>query len=280
MLHFSRRHVLPGRNAGRSSTSLVGPGVRVGLVRSWGFTHFDSRHLAGVVSSFLPRGQAYVELVLAGKLTIFGERTWGPGWVIHRRWAGWNERWEGDVHIISVYAPEAGWRRATSKKLGAATLRRLRVLADQLEHSQEGAEVLARLVLKESGWKGDVEALLGPPPPPDVQVLATQLGALLSRLETNPQMVDLADAQGVSVRQVRRHLRAAEGWLGPYASAEGWRSQLNRTRVVTAVAFLACSTCRLAEVAHAVGYGSVRAMLRAFRNAGLPAPSVLRGASL
>lgn len=278
MLHLHRRHVLRTADAGRASTSLIAPGLRVGLVRSWGLPSFDARPLQAAVGQFVHAGEPLTELVLEGSLVVFdaeGARTFGPGSIVRRAWSGWNERWEGDVQVVSAYAPGGGRPlHASAGQLGRRSLLRLRALAARAERG-ETVDSFVDAVLREIEWPA---ARARSTPPPELQLLATRLGALLSRLWDQPQLVDLSEEMGLSIRQVRRHLRAAEPWLGLYGSAAGWRSQLHRIRLVAAVAFLASPRCRLTEIARDVGYGSPRGMLTAFERAGLPAPAVLRRA--
>lgn len=280
MLHFHRRHELRVAGAGRASTSLIAPGLRVGLARSWGLPFFDARPLQATAGTFVQRGFPVTELVLDGQLTLFGDAgdqvTFGPGALVRRAWSGWNERWEGDVRLVSTYAPGGGKAPVgPSRQLGKRALAVLRTGFDAAERG-ERVDAFVDAVLAEVDWP-DLAALPRPPAPPEVQVLSTHLGRVLSRLWLQPQLVDLSDELGVSTRQVRRQLRAAEPWLGPFASAAGWRTQLHRIRLVAAVAFLACRKCRVVDVARDVGYGSARAMLTAFQLAGLPRPARLRG---
>lgn len=279
VLHFHRRHPLRVTDAGRASTSLMCPGLRLGLVRSWGLPFFDARPLQATAGRFVQSGAPVTEVVLRGQLTLFGpegERRYGPGALVRRAWSGWNERWEGDVALVSAYAPGGGAALAPSEgRLGRAALARLRRGFERAERGEQ-VDAFVDAVLTEVGWP-ELAALPRSPVPPEVQGLAAHLGAVLSRLWEQPQLADLSDELSVSTRQVRRQLRAAEAWLGPFASAAGWRTQLRRLRLVTAVAFLACPRCRVADVARDVGYGSVRAMLTAFQQAGLPPPTTLRG---
>lgn len=275
MLHFHRHHELRARAAGRASTSLIAPGLRVGLVRSWGLPFFDSRPVQVMAGPFVQGGSFVTELVLDGSLTLFdpdGARTFGPGSLVHRAWSGWSERWEGDVRFVSIFG--SGGMRAPGR-VGPQALARMRASFERAERG-EAVDDFVDEVLAEAAWPA-LAAVRRPPVPREVQELATHLGDLLSRLWVQPQLVDLSDLLGVSTRHMRRHLRAAEPWLGPFASAAGWRTQLHRIRLATAVAFLACRQCRVVEVARDVGYGSSRAMLTAFQLAGLPRPALLRG---
>jgi len=58
----------------------------------------------------------------------------------------------------------------------------------------------------------------------------------------------------------------------------GWRAATVHLRIKLAVMFLSAEGVSVAEVARAVGYGSSDAMARAFRDAGLSAPTTLREA--
>jgi AraC-like DNA-binding protein len=85
----------------------------------------------------------------------------------------------------------------------------------------------------------------------------------------------LAASLGMSMRQVGRDAKqlAAEFGLGG-----GYRDSLLVLRLRVAVLLLSAPRATIADVATAAGYGSAIAMARAFRDARLPAPSVVQAA--
>jgi AraC-like DNA-binding protein len=82
-------------------------------------------------------------------------------------------------------------------------------------------------------------------------------------------------ASGSSLRQLARDV---DGFRRALGLRGGWRETTRRYRLKLAVIALSCPDATIAEVARAVGYGSVEAMARAFRDAGLPPASVVRAA--
>jgi AraC-like DNA-binding protein len=90
----------------------------------------------------------------------------------------------------------------------------------------------------------------------------------------------LASSLGMSMRQVGRDAKELSTAFG---IGGGYRDALLVLRLRTAVLMLSAPDAGVAEVAKLVGYGSPIAMARAFRDADLPAPSVIqadvRGAS-
>lgn len=88
----------------------------------------------------------------------------------------------------------------------------------------------------------------------------------------------LADASKLSMRQTERDLGELARRFGMLG---GFRAMLRVMRLRRAILLLSVQGPSVAEVAHLVGYGSSDAMSRAFRDAGLPAPTraraILRG---
>lgn len=83
----------------------------------------------------------------------------------------------------------------------------------------------------------------------------------------------LASALGMSMRQVGRDAKDISTAFG---IGGGYRDALLVLRLRTAVLLLSAPGTGVAEVAKIVGYGSPIAMARAFRDADLPAPSVIQ----
>lgn len=83
----------------------------------------------------------------------------------------------------------------------------------------------------------------------------------------------LADVLGMSMRQVGRDAKDISSAFG---IGGGYRDALLMMRLRTAVLLLSAPDAGVGEVAKVVGYGSPIAMARAFRDANLPAPSVIQ----
>lgn len=97
---------------------------------------------------------------------------------------------------------------------------------------------------------------------------------MIERFELLPTSKQLSDAAGVSPRSFERYVAAFVDTFGHLG--RGWREGTRHLRVKMAVMLLSAVDASVADVATAVGYGSADAMSRAFRDAGLPAPSFIQ----
>ena len=281
MLVFRRRHDLGVGHAGQWSASFTAPGLRVGLVRSWGLSHFDSAPLVGAVDAFPQEGSTLVEVVLAGTLILrhpaFGERVFRPGDLVSLPSSGWNERNEGDVVLLTLYdsthASNGTYRTGSISRWDVSSLLSS---IEAFQHEESSPFALIAKILRVVAWQGDHETLLRMRPPEPLQRVSDALSSVLSQLHARPQWIDVAARLAVSERHARRLLLEAAPWLGPYAGPSGWRRQLHVLRLLTAVGFLAHKGARLEDVARASGYGTARAMLRSFELAGVPPPRIIR----
>lgn len=111
-----------------------------------------------------------------------------------------------------------------------------------------------------------------------VERVAAALSVALSQLERNPQMIDLLDEAGVTERQLLRDLVDVQARFG--IVKRGWRDTLNYWRLASATMFLGVEHLSVSEVAKAVGFANTTTMARAFRNAGLSQPTVVRARQL
>ena len=98
------------------------------------------------------------------------------------------------------------------------------------------------------------------------------LASVYERQDTAAYVDLIAGLAHVSPRQVQRDLRD----LAQRAGFDGFRATMRGLRLRRAVGLLSAPELEVSEVARIVGYGSADAMGRAFRDAGLPAPSVVR----
>ena len=89
-----------------------------------------------------------------------------------------------------------------------------------------------------------------------------------------PSLSDLSGLLGLSGRQITRDIKA----LATAIAAPGarWRNTMLDWRIRQATTLLSAPNTTVTEVAKEVGYGSVEAMGRAFRDAGLRAPTDVR----
>lgn len=101
-----------------------------------------------------------------------------------------------------------------------------------------------------------------------IEPLYAQHGATVS-------IKQIANALGLSLRQIGRDAKELASTFG---LGDGYRDALLVLRLRMAALLLSAPGGTVAEVARLVGYGSAIAMARAFRDAKLPAPSVVQAA--
>ena len=85
----------------------------------------------------------------------------------------------------------------------------------------------------------------------------------------------VAASLGMSLRQVGRD---AKDMVATFGVGDGFRDALLVLRLRAAVLLLAAEGASVQDVADSVKYGSTIALARAFRDAKLPAPSVIQAA--
>lgn len=98
---------------------------------------------------------------------------------------------------------------------------------------------------------------------------------MVERLYLTPTVLEVSSATGISARQVDRYVGQFLARFGHLGGA-GWRLATRHMRLKLAVLWLSAEGVTVADVAAATSYGSADAMARAFRDAGLPAPSVVQ----
>ena len=106
--------------------------------------------------------------------------------------------------------------------------------------------------------------------------LWTALKPLYEDLATSASLKQIATIAGLSLRQLGRDLGDLTRSFGLYGA--GFRDVMRTLRLRAACLYLSAPGATPSDVARAVGYGSLDAMGRAFRDASLPAPSVVQGA--
>jgi len=122
-------------------------------------------------------------------------------------------------------------------------------------------EVLARVATEESERFLRTWAVLKP---------------LYGDLATSASLKQVAAIARLSLRQLGRDLRDLTTAFDLYGG--GFREAMRVLRLRAAVTLLSAPGCTPSDVARTVGYGSLDAMGRAFRDAHLPAPSVVQEA--
>jgi AraC-like DNA-binding protein len=112
------------------------------------------------------------------------------------------------------------------------------------------------------------------PPPKALLRLWRAVRPMVEHFAVAATMSDLQNASGLSASQAERELRRwiRSFWLvGP-----GLRGLTRHVRLKAAILFLSANGASVTDVAEATGYGSLDAMGRAFRDAGLAPPSVVQ----
>lgn len=97
---------------------------------------------------------------------------------------------------------------------------------------------------------------------------------MVAALTTAGSIFDLAKTTGLSVRQLYRDIKLLAKTFG--LPGEGFRDSMKVMRLRTAAVLMSAPGATATEVARQVGYGNLVAMGRAFREANLPQPSVIR----
>jgi len=97
---------------------------------------------------------------------------------------------------------------------------------------------------------------------------------LYQDLATSASLKQIAALTGLSLRQLGRDLRDLTRTFGLFGA--GFRDAMRVLRLRAAVLLLSAPDGSPSDVARVVGYGSLDAMGRAFRDAALPAPSIIQ----
>lgn len=100
------------------------------------------------------------------------------------------------------------------------------------------------------------------------------LAPLYTNQMTSASIFTLKKLTGMSIRQLARDIKLLTKTFG--LPGEGFRDTVKVMRLRTAVMLLSSPGATATEVAQQVGYKSLEAMGRAFRDSGLPAPSVVQ----
>jgi AraC-like DNA-binding protein len=111
--------------------------------------------------------------------------------------------------------------------------------------------------------------------PAHLQRCWTALAPYYMQLQEAPSLQAIADRAGVSLRQLARDL---EDLIGTFAIGLGdsFRDVVSDVRLRWAVLLLSAPSLTITAIARAAGYGSLQALGRAVRDAGLCSPSAVR----
>jgi AraC-like DNA-binding protein len=215
----------------------------------------------------LPAGRAYVladtefENVAAGAQTF---RTWGePSIVLDLQLRAEDIRSPIGIANGPVVLGEATWSAVHAMSEALAAGASIEPLVPAL---------LDRLVM---------DGAIGEAVPGSIQDAPEQLARvwaglrpLYSNHTTSASIFELKKLTGMSIRQLARDIRLLTKTFG--LPGEGFRDTTKVMRLRTAAMLLSSPGATATEVAQQVGYKSLEAMGRAFRDAKLPAPSVVQ----
>jgi len=99
---------------------------------------------------------------------------------------------------------------------------------------------------------------------------------LYQDLATSASLKQIGTVAGLSLRQLGRDFAELTRTFGLFGT--GFRNAMRVVRLRAAVLLLSAPSATPSDVARVVGYGSLDAMGRAFRDSQLPAPSLVHGA--
>ncbi len=265
-----------------STTLALGKDLRIHAVRRRALV-FDTRFSPG---SSLERSVATIYLVVSGWIEPAGAaRVEGPSaWVLaedelERSNAERTFRNGGaplvaaDVcvpssHLCVPIGLACGPRPVPATVVDA-------VWAMDAARADEAIGAASRLLVRglaDADWvDGALPSVAEAPEQPSTHRFWRTVTRFYSAHETGAYLPLLAEVAGVSLRQLERDSREVLERIG----LGGFRASVRTLRLRRAVTLLSAASLSIEDVARIVGYGSGDALGRAFRDAGLPAPSVV-----
>jgi AraC-like DNA-binding protein len=187
--------------------------------------------------------------------------------------------WGARCTIVEARVPAADLRRPVGLAHGPIALPdpvwaayqaledgRSEAAVHQLIAALGAADVLSR----------DLTASVVSDEPERFRRLWTVMRPLYQNLATSASLKQIAALAGLSLRQLGRDLRDLTRTFGLFGT--GFRDAMRVLRLRAAVLLLSAPDGSPSDVARTIGYGSLDAMGRAFRDAHLPAPSVVQEA--
>ncbi|MBK7861488.1 MAG: helix-turn-helix domain-containing protein [Archangiaceae bacterium] len=275
LLHF---HASRGEQIFRT-TSLRAPGLVLRHIH-YGRLVVDERVLTRVFPYVAPSSHRWAVAMLAGSVEVQQRRPLraeaGDAFVFGR--GGKNgARWQAADFIELEWQtrrPAAPLARA----LRPIALEEARALAAQIDdRSCDGRAVFERALATFRRAGVPLERALEVPravPEADELRLAAALEEQINDLKGRATTAHLAEASGLSARQLQRVLTRFNRRYG--INARSWRDVRNRCRVQLAALMLSLPERSVAQIAADVGYASPNAMTRAFAEVKLPAPARFR----
>jgi AraC-like DNA-binding protein len=187
--------------------------------------------------------------------------------------------WGAPGVIVELRIPKTDIRRPIGLARGPIALPAAAWDAYHALERAPGEAALHRLIV-ELGAAGvlsaDLTASVVAEEPERFARLWSVMRPLYQDLATSASLKQIAMLAGLSLRQLGRDLRDLTRTFGLFGG--GFRDAMRVLRLRAAVLLLSAPDGSPSDVARAVGYGSLDAMGRAFRDAQLPAPSVVQEA--
>lgn len=265
------------------ATVFLGEELRAQLVHREHLV-FDSRY---AYSPCAPRGVATLLMVRRGVVeTSSGARSTGRAiWILRESEL---ERVEADAvsfrawgepfHAINLVMPRSRVRAPVgldhAPVVGSAsTWAAFDALAAGDSEPEPRVVALLRALASDRLIDATVAASVRRDESPAMRRLWSAVADRYAEHDTSVYTDLFATLAGLSPRQIARDLREISTRFGLFG---GFRSTVRTLRLRRAVLLLSAPSMSVSDVAHAVGYGSVDAMGRAFRDARLPPPHLVR----
>ena len=187
--------------------------------------------------------------------------------------------WGEPAMIVELRVPAADVRRPVGLRNGVLDLP-TKVWDAYAALERTLTEAALHQVIVELGEAGvlsrDLTASVVTDEPERITRLWAVMKPLYEDLAVSASLKQIASLAGLSLRQLGRDLSELTRTFGLFGA--GFRDAMRVLRLRAAVLLLSSPGGTPSEVARAVGYGSLDAMGRAFRDAQLPAPSVVQDA--
>ncbi len=187
--------------------------------------------------------------------------------------------WGAPGVIVEIRIPAADVRRPIGLAHGALDLPQAVWDAYLALEASPGEEALHQLIVRlgEAGvLSKDLTSSVVAEEPERFVRLWSVLRPLYEDLATSASLKQIAIVAKLSLRQLGRDLGDLTRTFGLFGA--GFRDAMRVLRLRAAVLMLSAPGGTPSDVARTVGYGSLDAMGRAFRDAQLPAPSIVQDA--
>ncbi len=181
-----------------------------------------------------------------------------------------------ELHIDLAHTPLRARDLPFPMELDARTWDAARQVIERSHASDPETEAAISALLARLGDRSlvsrDVAALRTIDAP--LRLMWRGLRPVVERFDLLGGLKEVCAGMGVTPREFDRYARLFLSSFG--IMGEGWREVARHLRLKLAIIFLSASGATINEVARVVGYGSADAMIRAFRDEGLPTPGALR----